>query len=109
MTRMVGREHCSPQMQPVAGSLPCGGSLLQNEVKTLGQSPEDNSEVLDPAIPEADTTFSLSVYQDQKFPHGGLRHSEPSLLTLAANRVLTDEQIHHLPAPERTSEGTPFL
>lgn len=79
-------------MQPVAASLPCGGSPLQNEVRTLGQSPEDHSEVLDPAIPEADTTFSLSGYKNQKFPHGGLRHPEPSLLTPAAKRVLTDER-----------------
>ena len=51
-------------MQPVAASLPCGGSPLQNEVRTLGQSPEDHSEVLDPAIPEA---MGLSVTEQISF------------------------------------------
>lgn len=55
-------------MQPVAGCLPHRESLLQNEVETLGQSPEDNSEALDPAVPEAEPTFGFPSYQGQKFP-----------------------------------------
>lgn len=94
MTRMVAERTLlsSLQKQPVAESLLCEGSLLQMKSRHWAKSPENNSEVLDPTIPEADTTFTLSVYKKQKFPHRGLRHSEPSLLTLAAKKVLTDKR-----------------
>lgn len=64
-------------LDAASGRVSASCSLLQNEVKTLGRSPEDNSEALDPAVPEDDPTFGLSSYRSQKFPCAALRYSEP--------------------------------
>ena len=63
-------------LDAASGRVSASWSLLQNEVKTLGRSPEDNSEALDPAVPEADPTFGLPSFWSQNFPCGALRYSE---------------------------------
>lgn len=59
------------------------------------QSPEDNSEAVYPAVPEAGTPLDFQLLEP-KTPFGVLRHSE--LGVLPRESWLIKEQTHHIPA-----------